>query len=718
MQQQEGFELTDPVQRPRLLQSLIANQWSHHGDQTQTLCNAVTEQPGAELAFGRADASRAVDYARTIAGPALRCMGFHDRAQRLRALARILRDNRAALYRESLTVGATRHDCQLDVDGGIARLSAMAGQALKSLPNARMLHLEDGSHHGGATGSQQILAPLTGVALHVTAMDNPVSGLLEQIVPALIAGVPCVIRPARDTAAVSERLVKLIHESDILPDGTLQLIYCDIMDVLDHLSAGDAVSFSGSRTAAQKIRQHTVVSSGLVRFQSCETGLSAAILGSDVVSGSPEFSFFLHEIRSEMTLRAGQRRHAVRRILLPRYREAEVVDHLAKALSETVIGWPDDPATQMGTLVSRKHMETVQNALSGLQREADVVSGPVEVAAEGAGAFLSPVLLHCEQPAYAKSIHHTLAQGPVATVMAYDSLCDAIAMANLAPCSRFSNVFTNDSPLAQEAAACLTSAEGQVRICGSDMARQALELVPDRTVPRLFATAHNHQVCGAQDIRRSVAAYMMRTEIHAPPQLLTALTGRWVEGAETRCNGHPFRKSLETLRIGDQLITASRRISEEDVEQFAHFTGDVFYAHMDREAARAHPFFDDRVAHGQLVVSFANGLLVDPAPGPVLANIGSDNLRFHAPVYFGDCLHVRVTCKEISPRASAPFGDVRWDCCVLNACGAVVARFDLLTLVMKSWPPLPTETSPAAGAVQPATQIAATDQVAVTHPAE
>ncbi|MFS4583451.1 phenylacetic acid degradation bifunctional protein PaaZ [Phaeobacter sp. C3_T13_0] len=710
--------MTDHVKRPRLLQSLISDRWGHSGDQTLTLTEAVTDQVHAVLSFAAKDGAIAVDYARTLGGPALRAMGFHDRAQRLRALARSLKDSRSVLYRESLKIGATRHDCQLDVDGGIGRLAAMASQALKSLPNAPVLHLEDGSEPGGTAGSQQILAPLSGVAVHITALDSPVSGILEQITPALIAGVPCIVCPDPDTAGVCERLVKLIHESETLPAGALQLIYCKPLDVLNSLTSGDAISFAGTRYMAQQLRQHPSVASGLVRFQSCETGLSAAILGSDVAPGSPEFSFFVREIRSEMILRSGQRRHAVRRILLPRYREAEVMEHLVMALSETVVGMPDDPVTQMGALVSRSHMETVQAGIGRLKQEAEVVSGAVVAAAEGGGAFLSPVLLHCNQPTRAQLIHETFVQGPVATVLAYDSLCDAIALANLATCSRFSNVFTNDSPLAQEAAACLTSAEGRVRICGSDMARDALELSPDPSIPRLFAATHHSLVCGAQNIRRAVAAYMMRTEIHAPPQLLTALTGRWVEGAETRCNGHPFRKSLETLRIGDQLITASRRITEEDVEQFAHFTGDVFYAHMDREAAQAHPFFDDRVAHGQLVVSFANGLLVEPAPGPVLANIGSDNLRFHAPVYFGDCLHVRVTCKEISPRASAPFGDVRWDCCVLNSCGAVVARFDLLTLVMKSWPPLANETGAPSKPAPQITTPSVTSREQATHPAE
>jgi oxepin-CoA hydrolase / 3-oxo-5,6-dehydrosuberyl-CoA semialdehyde dehydrogenase len=179
--------------------------------------------------------------------------------------------------------------------------------------------------------------------------------------------------------------------------------------------------------------------------------------------------------------------------------------------------------------------------------------------------------------------------------------------------------------------------------------------------------------------------YMQRTAVQGAPGLLSAVTGRWVEGAPARLDGeHPFRKSLAELRIGDQLVTESRTVTLEDIEHFAHFTGDTFYAHTDEEAAKANPFFDGRVAHGYLIVSFAAGLFVDPAPGPVLANYGVDNLRFLTPVYPGDTLQVRLTCKEINPRANAEYGEVRWDCRVTNQTGATVAEYDVLTMVAKT----------------------------------
>jgi oxepin-CoA hydrolase/3-oxo-5,6-dehydrosuberyl-CoA semialdehyde dehydrogenase len=187
---------------------------------------------------------------------------------------------------------------------------------------------------------------------------------------------------------------------------------------------------------------------------------------------------------------------------------------------------------------------------------------------------------------------------------------------------------------------------------------------------------------------RGVKHYMQRSAVQGSPRLLSAVTGRWIEGAPVAQDIHPFRKSLAELRIGDQLVTAARQVTQEDVEHFAHFTGDTFYAHMDTAAAKANPFFEDRVAHGYLIASFAAGLFVEPNPGPVLANYGVDNLRFLTPVYFGDTLQVRLTCKEINPRAGAEHGEVRWDCQVTNQSGAVVAQYDVLTMVAKVWPPL------------------------------
>jgi oxepin-CoA hydrolase/3-oxo-5,6-dehydrosuberyl-CoA semialdehyde dehydrogenase len=183
---------------------------------------------------------------------------------------------------------------------------------------------------------------------------------------------------------------------------------------------------------------------------------------------------------------------------------------------------------------------------------------------------------------------------------------------------------------------------------------------------------------------RAVVHHMRRTAVQAGPAMLTSITGRWVPGTDrTVTDEHPFRKYLEDLCVGDTAVGGPRTVTLDDVEHFAEFTGDTFYAHMDEEAAKANPFFPGRVAHGYLVVSFAAGLFVEPSPGPVLANYGLERLRFLTPVRPGDELTVTLTAKQITPREGADYGEVRWDTDVTNQEGASVAKYDVLTLVAR-----------------------------------
>jgi len=183
---------------------------------------------------------------------------------------------------------------------------------------------------------------------------------------------------------------------------------------------------------------------------------------------------------------------------------------------------------------------------------------------------------------------------------------------------------------------------------------------------------------------RGVLHHMQRTAIQGSPKVLGSVTGQWVPGAErTISDVHPFRKSLAELKVGDAVVTGSRTVTQADVDHFAEYTGDTFYAHTDPEAAAANPFFGGIVAHGYLILSFAAGLFVSPEPGPVLANYGLENLRFLTPVKPGDELTVTLTAKQITPRESNDYGEVRWDADVVNAAGESVAKYDVLTLVAK-----------------------------------
>ena len=179
---------------------------------------------------------------------------------------------------------------------------------------------------------------------------------------------------------------------------------------------------------------------------------------------------------------------------------------------------------------------------------------------------------------------------------------------------------------------------------------------------------------------RGVMHYMQRTALQGSPDILTRVGQKWVPGAEEiREENHPFTRRFGSLQIGETLHTASRQISMEDIEHFAHFTGDTFYAHMDEEAAQRNPFFPGRVAHGYLLLSFAAGLFVEPNEGPVLANTGLDNLRFMKPVQAGDSIKVRLSVKHKTPR-NEEYGEVRWHVSLTNQDDELVAEYELLTM--------------------------------------
>ncbi|MFW8595120.1 phenylacetic acid degradation bifunctional protein PaaZ [Cribrihabitans neustonicus] len=665
---------------PRILKSFVGGVWQAGTTQQEVLLHAALGHPHAVLAGAADDIAEAVVWARQSGGPALRRQSFHARARMVKALAKYLDEHAARLSGDSLAAGATGRDGKLDIQGGIRTMQAVASAAVPALPDQTVLQR---GQRGGPV--QRILTPRPGVAVQITCYDTPVRDALDRITPALIAGMPCILRPARETAFLAEALVRLIEQSQLLPPGALQLVHASAEEVLEQLGRGDTVAFSGPREMERRLRSHPAVVSGRVAFRACTSGLSAAILGADALPGSAAQGLFLRGVVEEITVNAGQRRGAVRRILVPRGLEEQVTAALAAELRALPVGLPDDPSSRMGALVSLRRREEARSRLAALSAECEAAAGTLEDVRLHSGdaergAFLNPVLLRCRDPQQAEAVHRVCVRGPAATVIAYDSLCDAFALAARAPCSLGAVMYSDDAAAAREAAVCLAAAGGTVRIRGGALSGSGQD------AGLLLAPGTPGAPGAAPDLDTLLDPYLTATDLDGPPQLVSALTGQWIEGAPAQEGTHPFRKPLSELCPGDCFVTPAREITQDDVEQFAHLTGDRFYAHMDEEAARLHPFFGRRVAHGQLVVAFANGLYVDPDPGPVLANIGTDNLRFHAPVYFGDRLHVRLTCKRISPASAAGHGEVCWDCRVLNGAGRCVASFDLLTLVAAEWP--------------------------------
>lgn len=676
----------------RRLESYVRGTWRRGDGDGRPVLNAATGEVHALIGTEGLDFKGALEWGREVGGPALRAMTIHERALMLKAVGLKLMELKEEFYLENFATGATRKDGWIDIDGGIGTLLTFASKARRELPNTKVL--SEGPvellSRDNSFAAQHILMPLQGVAVHINAFNFPVWGMLEKIAPTLIAGMPCLVKPASQTAYLTELVVRRILETGILPAGALQIVTGSAGDLLEHVIEQDVVTFTGSASTGQKLKSGPAILKNSVRFTMEADSLNASILGIDAAPGTEEFDLFVKEVSREMTVKAGQKCTAIRRIIVPREHESAVVEALSARLRSTPIGLPDNENTRMGALVSLKDRDDVKSKVSVLAEEAEIVSGSIDAVDlvsgdAGRGAFMSPVLLRCANPASAEAVHSVEAFGPVATVMAYDGNDEAVFLAQKGRGSLVSSLFTNDGNVARDIVTGLAPFHGRVLVGNHRSAKSSTghgsPLAP-------LVHGGPGRAGGGEEMggMRGVKHFMQRTAVQATPELLSAITGQWMDGAGVRTDVHPFRKSLAELKIGDQIVTRARKVTQEDVEHFAEFTGDTFYAHMDSEAARANPFFGDRVAHGYLIASFAAGLFVDPDPGPVLANYGVDNLRFLTPVYFGDALKVRLTCKEINPRENAEHGEVRWDCQVTNQSDEVVAQYDVLTMVAKEWP--------------------------------
>lgn len=678
--------------QPRQLQSFLAGRWQDGRGTPADLTDAATGEIVARIDATGLDMAEALDYGRR-AGAALRAMTFHQRAALLKALGQYLMARKDGLHALSLHTGATPKDGWIDIEGGIHTLFGYASLGRRELPNTRVL-VEgpvEALSKDASFSARHILTPRQGVAIHINAFNFPVWGMLEKLAPTFLAGMPAIVKPASQTAYLTESAVRLMLDSGLLPEGALQLICGGVGDLLDHVTGQDVVTFTGSAATGRRLRAHPAILRESVRFTMEADSLNACVLGPDAGPGSPEFDLFVQEVVRELTVKAGQKCTAIRRILVPRAHLPAARDALAAALADVTVGLPADPATRMGALASLAQRDEVRARIRDLSADAEVVIGNPDAVTLASGdpdrgAFLNPVVLYCDRPHAAVAVHDVEAFGPVATLMPYDEPEEAVALTHRGKGSLVASVFTHDPGVAEAMVLGMAPFHGRILIGNRDSARSSTG--HGSPLPALVHGGPG-RAGGGEELGgiRGMKHYLQRTAVQGPPRLLAAATGRWAEGAPTDTAVHPFRKSLASLRIGDAVETPAREITLADIEHFAQFTGDTFYAHMDEAAARANPFFDGRVAHGYLVLSFAAGLFVDPAPGPVLANYGLDNLRFLTPVYPGDSIRVRLVCSEINPREGAGHAEVRWDATVTNQKGEVVARYELLTMVAKDWPP-------------------------------
>jgi oxepin-CoA hydrolase / 3-oxo-5,6-dehydrosuberyl-CoA semialdehyde dehydrogenase len=671
------------------LESYAVGEW-FAGEGGVEILNAITGEPVCTVSSKGLDFKAVLEHGRKIGSPELRKLTFHDRALRLKALAQYLMERKESYYEISRATGATRSDSWIDIEGGIMTLFAYSSKGRKELPNQTFL--VDGAPEmlskNGTFVGQHICTPLQGVAVHINAFNFPCWGMLEKISVTLLAGVPSIVKPASQTAFLTEVMFRDIIASGIFPEGSLQLICGSTGDLLSCLDSQDSVTFTGSASTGLKLRQLPSIQKNSVRFTMEADSLNFSLLGPDVTPDQPEFELFVKEVVREMTTKAGQKCTAIRRAFAPCDLIQPLIDAISNRLSKVVLGDPSVEGVTMGALASKGQRDEVRERVQELRRGgAEVVYGdPDAFEVKGAdiiaGAFLGPILLHAPNPREHQAAHCVEAFGPVATLMPYDTTEDAIELIKMGEGSLVGSIFTYDNDFARELVLATAAFHGRILIVNRDCAKESTG--HGSPLPGLIHGGPG-RAGGGEEMGgiRGVMHYLQRTALQGSPETLTRISQRWITGSKRHEDIHPFRKYIEELELGDCVVSPPELVTLEDIEHFAHFTGDMFYAHMDEDAAKVNPFFGGRVAHGYYIVSLAAGLFVDPAPGPVLANTGIDNLRFITPVFPGDSLKVILTCKQKNPREIEDYGEVRWDTVITNQDDKVFAQDDVLTMVQK-----------------------------------
>lgn len=677
-----------------LLESYVAGAWFRAEDDGEPLYDAATGEEVARLSSTGVDLDAMVRHAREVGGPAVRALTFHERALALKSVAAHLSEHTEELYELSYATGATRRDSMVDIDGGIGTLFSFASKGRRELPNDTIV--VDGSPEqlgrGGTFVGQHVYTSRPGVAVQVNAFNFPVWGMLEKLGPAFLAGLPSIVKPAPQGAWLAEAVVRRIVSSGLLPEGSLQLLCGSPDGLIERLGVPDCVDFTGSAATGARLRQHPTIVHGGCRLGIEADSLNCSILGPDVTPEDPEFELYVKGLVTEMTVKAGQKCTAIRRAIVPATIADAVIGAVSARLATITVGDPRDESVRMGALVSTRQRDRVREAVRQLAKNADIAFGdPEHVEVVGAdaevGAFMSPVLLRAHPGA--EEPHDIEPFGPVATVFTYQTLDEAVALAARGKGSLVGSLVTHDADVARAVTLGVAPWHGRLLLLDRDDAKEAAAAGGHGSPLPMLMHGGPGRAGGGEELGgvRAVLHHMQRTALQGSPDMITAITARWTAGATRREDGvHPFRRSLATLRIGDTIRSDRREVTLADIDHFAEFTGDTFYAHTDPEAAAANPLFGGIVAHGYLVVSLAAGLFVEPNPGPVLANFGVDNLRFLTPVKAGDAISVTLTVKQITPRTSAEYGEVRWDALVTNREGEPVATYDVLTLVAKTWP--------------------------------
>ena len=674
------------------IQSYVTGEWFSGKSDGARLVNAVNGDFIGSVSSDGVDFKDVLRYAREVGGPALRALTFHERALRLKALAQHLMEHKEDYYEVSAWTGATRADSWIDIEGGIGTLFSYSSLVRREFPNETFLvegNQERLSKEGTFTG-RHILVPREGVAVHINAFNFPCWGMLEKIAPSLCAGMPVVVKPATVSSYLTEKMAREIISSGLLPEGSFQLLCGSTGDLFDHLMEQDVVTFTGSASTGRKLKSHPGITANSIPFNMEADSLNLSLLGETVEPGSDEFGLFIREVAREMTVKAGQKCTAIRRALVPADRVEAVVAALKQRLDRLPLGDPSVDGVKMGPLVGRTQMEDVWENVNRLISSCEILYGGArEFEIKGGdrdkGAFFPSTLLYCGQPLAAEEPHDVEAFGPVCTVIPYRDIDEAVALAKKGRGSLVGSVFTADDAEARRIVLDTAAWHGRLLVVNRDCAAESTG--HGSPLPALVHGGPG-RAGGGEELggERAIKHYMQRTAVQGSPTTLMHLTGEYHQGAAPLTDKvHPFRKYFEELQIGETHESYRRTVTEADIVNFGCLTGDFFYAHFD-ETAAADSLFGKRVAHGYFLISAAAGMFVDPAPGPVLANYGLENLRFIEPVGIGDTIRAKIVVKQKIKKDRRPddaraTGVVRWAVEIINQDDQTVALYDVMTLV-------------------------------------
>ena len=460
------------------LPNYLGGQW-HSGTGAGTaLLDPVT---GVELARVDAtglDLAAGFAFAREQGGAALRALNYKERGARLAAVLTVLQANRDAYYEiATANSGTVKNDSAVDIDGALFTLGTYArmGETLGArhfLPDAEPARLG----RDPLFQSQHIQCPTRGLALFINAFNFPAWGLWEKAAPALLSGVPVIIKPATATAWLTQRMVKDVVDAGILPVGALSVVCGSSAGLLDQLQCFDVLSFTGSAETAALIRSHPAVTRASVRVNIEADSLNSALLLPGEAAGSESFELLAKEVAREMTVKSGQKCTAIRRIFVPQSLYVAAAQAISTRLAKTTVGNPRNETVRMGALVNRAQRDAVRAGLDTLKTQTEVLhDGNLHalVDADASSCCMGPTLLGTRDVAgsdAADRVHDTEVFGPVATLIPYRDLAHALQLVRRGQGSLVCSLYGSDAAALAKAASELADSHGRVHCISPDVA--------------------------------------------------------------------------------------------------------------------------------------------------------------------------------------------------------------------------------------------------------